>query len=174
MAEKREKRYRGVMAGCVLAIAAGLTLFACWFALREDELKIEIETSVFTESSKELQNPRRGFYSLYSFMITDEKQDYDGLIERKYKDDVDTRLTFIQICLQNYREGEITEAGLSNIAELFNALDLIDKQLIVRFVYDTEGEIERHEPENLDIIICQVAKSTISTICARLPRPGAR
>lgn len=153
MAEKREKRYRGVMAGCVLAIAAGLTLFACWFALREDELKIEIETSVFTESSKELQNPRRGFYSLYSFMITDEKQDYDGLIERKYKDDVDTRLTFIQICLQNYREGEITEAGLSNIAELFNALDLIDKQLIVRFVYDTEGEIERHEPENLDIII---------------------
>lgn len=153
MAEKREKKYRGIAAGCVLVTAVVLTILICWSALREDKLEIEIETSTFTESSKELQNPRRGFYSLYSFMITDEKQDYDGLIEKKYKDDVDTRLTFIQVCLQNYREGEISEAGLSNIAELFNALDLIDKQLIVRFVYDTEGEIERHEPEHLEIIM---------------------
>lgn len=153
MAEKRKKKYQRIIIGCEAVILAVLTVFACWFALNEDDIKIETETFSFTESSKELRNPRRGFFSLYRFQITDEEQDYDGLIEKKYKDDVDTRLTFIQICLQNYREGEITEAGLLNIEELFNALDLLDKQLIVRFVYDTEGEIERHEPENLDIIL---------------------
>lgn len=152
MAKKRGKRYWRSARTCTLFISGLLILLVCWFALREDDTKVEIEEVSFSESSKELKNPGRGFFHLYSFAITDEKQDYYELIERIYKDDLDTSLTFVQISLQNYNEGEITEEGLLNIEELFSALELTEKQLIVRFVYDTEGEIERHEPESLDII----------------------
>lgn len=152
MAKKRGKRYRRAARIRMLFIFGLLILLVWWFVLREEDTKVEIEEVSFSESSKALKNPRRGFFHLYSFTITDEKQDYYELIERTYKDDLDTSLTFVQISLQNYNEGEITKEGLSNIEELFSALELVEKQLIVRFVYDTEGEIERHEPESLDII----------------------
>lgn len=115
--------------------------------------KVKIENVSFTESSRELQNPNRGFYHLYSFQITDEEQDYPGLIAERYQHDTDTKLTLVQICLKSYRQNAITREGLANIEALFDALGTLDKQLIVRFTYDGEGQNERYEPESLDIIL---------------------
>ena len=67
--------------------------------------------------------------------------------------DTDTELMMIKICLQRYREGRISENGIKNIKRLFAALESLDKQMILRFVYDDEGKGEDHEPESLDIIL---------------------
>ena len=115
--------------------------------------RIETEDYVFTESSQELQNPNRGFYYIYGFRITDEETDYRTLVRDKYRKDKNTCLTMVQINLQAYRESAITEKGLANIDALFSALESIDKQLIVRFLYDWDGENEQYEPESLDIIL---------------------
>ena len=40
---------------------------------------IRTKAYTFTESSRVLKNPNRGFYHLYSFTITDDKTDYEGL-----------------------------------------------------------------------------------------------
>ena len=114
---------------------------------------MEIENEIFTESSRELQNPNRGFYKLYSFQITDEKQDYTRTVPALYQQDTATKLTLVQICLKAYRQGAITEEGLANIEALFDVLGALDKQLIVRFTYDIDGQNEKYEPENLDIIL---------------------
>lgn len=114
---------------------------------------MEIENGVFAESSRELQNPNRGFYKLYSFQITDEKQDYTRTVPALYQQDTATKLTLVQICLKAYRQGVITEEGLANIEALFDALGALDKQLIVRFTYDTDGQNEMYEPESMDIIL---------------------
>lgn len=145
----RRKKRNCLLIGGMLLVAAVI----CLYMIKDSKLKIETESVVFTESSKELRNPGRGFYSLYSFQITDEKTDYDKLAAEMYHNDTDTTLTLVQICLQSYRESEISDAGLANIENLFRALDLIDKQLIVRFVYDVDGENEQYEPERLDIIL---------------------
>lgn len=113
----------------------------------------ETESCSFTESSRELSNLNRGFYYIYGFMITDEDTDYEALVKDRYKTDQDTNLTMVQVNLQAYRETEITGAGLANIEALFTALEGINKQLIVRFLYDWDGENEQYEPESLDIII---------------------
>lgn len=115
--------------------------------------RIEIESYIFTESSRELRNPNRGFYHIYGFRITDEEIDYSELVRNRYQGDKDTCLTMVQVNLQTYRESEITEKGLANIDALFSALEGIDKQLIVRFLYDWDGENEQNEPENLEIIL---------------------
>lgn len=116
-------------------------------------IRVEVNKIPFTESARQLQNPNRGFYSLYSFWITDEQVDYQELINEKYQNDTDTELTLVKICLQNYRGNMISEAGLANIKNLFLALESLDKQLIIRVAYDDEGKNEQYEPENLDIIL---------------------
>ncbi|MCI8292594.1 MAG: DUF4832 domain-containing protein [Hespellia sp.] len=114
---------------------------------------VTIEKTVFTESNRELKNYDCGFYSIYGFMIQDEEVDFEKLVKEKYQNDTETRLTLIQINLQNYRNGEITQKGLANIEELFCALETIDKRLIVRFLYDWDGKALGQEPGNLATIL---------------------
>ena len=113
---------------------------------------VETEGCIFTESARELRNPGRGYYNIYLFEITDEEVNYRQLVDSLYQKDKDTSLTLIEINLQEYREREISKAGLINIDALFHALKRTDKQLIVRFLYDWAGQNELYEPESLELI----------------------
>lgn len=134
------------MAGLAILLIGGILL-------RYPTVNIKVEKHDFAESSRELRNPRRGFYKIYMFLIEDESMDYPQYIRELFADDIDTTLSLVEINLRNYREGEITEAGLKNIEELFRALADIDKQLIVRFLYDWNGENDKYEPERIETIL---------------------
>lgn len=114
---------------------------------------METQEVSYAESSRELDNPDQGFYNIYGFRIKDEEVDYPSLIESKFALDIDTDLTMIQVNLQAYREDEISKKGLKNLDALFAALQSLDKQLIVRFLYDWNGENKIYEPESIDIIL---------------------
>lgn len=115
--------------------------------------KVKIDSVKFKETAQKLDNPNRGFYYIYDFWITDEQTDYRQLVAERYEKDTDTELTMLQICLQDYHKGEITEAGIRNIDALFQAMEETGKQLIVRFVYDREGKNLQYEPQDIDIIL---------------------
>lgn len=121
------------------------------FSLDRTRIQIEVESFQFTESARKLSNPNRGFYHLYTFWITEEQTNYDEYIESIDRND--TELILIKICLQNYRKDQISAKGILNIERLFEMLGSLDRQLIVRFVYDDEGKGEQYEPEDRDIII---------------------
>ena len=59
-----------------------------------------MEGYVFTESAMELQNPGRGFYQIYRFMITDKAVDYSRYVQELYLGDESTRLSLVEINLQ--------------------------------------------------------------------------
>ena len=136
----------------IFIIAAILSAAAVLF-LKSIYVRVETESFPFTESARKLSNPDRGFYHLYTFLITDEQEDYGKLIKTIVHDDADTEIMMVKICIQSYREGEISEKGLKNIKSLFDALKTLDKRIILRFVYDDEGKGEQNEPESLDIIL---------------------
>ena len=138
---------------CCLAAAIGLTVGIIMVLHHGLGTRIKAEAVQFDESARRLDNPNRGFYLMYEFWITDEETDYDSIVADKYQADTETNLSLIQICLQDYQEGEISEAGMKNIRALFRALGTVDKQFIVRFVYDREGKNLLYEPQNLDIIL---------------------
>ena len=119
-----------------------------------------MEGYVFTESAMELQNPGRGFYQIYRFMIMDKAVDYSRHVQELYLGDESTRLSLVEINLQAYRKGEITGTGIGNMKSLFRALGQIGKQLIVRFVYDWDGENQKYEPETIDIILNQIGRAS--------------
>ncbi len=135
-----------VMTMLLLAGIHGIGSKWLWGRVKTDSVK-------FKESAQKLDNPNRGFYYIYDFWITDTETDYRRLVTERYEKDTDTELTMLQICLQDYREGEITKAGIRNIDALFQAVAEKDKQLIVRFVYDREGKNFLYEPQDIGIIL---------------------
>ncbi|MBO4981510.1 MAG: DUF4832 domain-containing protein [Lachnospiraceae bacterium] len=114
---------------------------------------VRIQSEQFTESARELRNPERGFYHMHGFRITDEETDFRENVAKRYCRDHETTLTLVEINLQYFREGPISDRGLANLEALFDAYEAVDKKLIVRFLYDWNGENEQYEPESLDIIL---------------------
>ena len=129
----------------VLLVALIVIVPLCIVILNNYQGNIRMETYRFKESARELRNPGRGFYNLYRYMITDEKVNYWQLVQEMYRGDDHTSLSLVEINLQNYRDSEVSEAGMTNIEALFQALSELDKQLIVRFMYDWNGENEKYE-----------------------------
>lgn len=107
----------------------------------------------FQESDRVLHNPNRGFYHMHGFVIEDAVTDYRENLANRYCRDTETALTLVEINLRNYRDGDISQEGLDNIERLLDTLDGLDKKLILRFLYDWNGQNETVEPESLDIIL---------------------
>lgn len=136
-----------------LVILALLSAGAYGYCVLRGHSKAECLPYVSGESSKQLFNSNRGFYKIYSFMIEDSETDYDYELAAKLAGDNENSLSMIQINLVNYREGQITKQGISNIKNLFEALKEYDKRYIVRFLYDWDGKCSGREPDNIDIIL---------------------
>lgn len=111
---------------------------------------VTIENNQFVESAKELENPYRGMYRMYGVVIKDQEEDY-RLKVRDYGDD--TELFLMQVNLCRFSQGPISEIGLENIDNLFAELEKLNKQCIVRFLYDWDGKAIEAEPENMEIIL---------------------
>lgn len=146
---RRSKRKKILMFTAIVIVSVAALLFF----LKYRYIRVETENFPFTESARKLSSPNRGFYHLYTFLITEEQTDYDEMIKNIDQNDTDTELMLIKICLQRYREGRISKSGIKNIKRLFDTLESLDKHMILRFVYDDEGKGEEHEPESLDIIL---------------------
>lgn len=114
---------------------------------------VNMESYAFTESARMLYNPNRGFYYMHGFRINDDEADFRQNIADRFCRDKETKLTLIEVNLQYFRDKPISRQGLANLEALFEALEQVDKQLIVRFLYDWNGENEQYEPDSLDVIL---------------------
>lgn len=155
---KKQKARSSIIAALACAILIGgcnlkIEKLEEFLHLGAKGLNGTIEEMTFTESNRKLNNPNRGFYQLYEFLITDEEKDYREFIENWYPEISDISLLLVQINLQSYRDGEISEKGLENIEKVFTTLEPFKKQLILRFVYDRKGKVTESEPESLEIIL---------------------
>lgn len=130
----------------VLAAAGGAG------AAGTEDYQLKTESRTFTESSKQLFNPNRGFFHLHGFVIGDEETDYRENLAQRFCRDQETSLTGIQINLREYRDGPISEMGMANLERLFQELARLDKQLILRVLYDWDGKNEVTEPDKREVI----------------------
>lgn len=149
MTNKRKNRIGIVICSFLLLLGVGVGMFV--FLHFHWNLSMQAET--FSESSKELNNPNRGFYYIYGFRIKDESTDWESEVAARMENDTDSTLALIEINLQEYHDGAITEAGMQDMETLFAALTKQDKNYLVRFLYDWNGENEQYEPQSIDIVV---------------------
>ena len=108
----------------LLIVLAALVVPTWWEAVANRD-RVETKSYDFTESAREVKNPNRGFYRMYSFPITDKKTNYKKLIGEIDENDNDTKLMMTQINLKAYRDGKISKKGLANIKSLLDILEAV-------------------------------------------------
>lgn len=120
---------------------------------QKTEYRVDIETLPLTESNKMLKNPNRGFYFINGFIIEDTEMDFRREFANRHYYDTETTLTLVEINLLRYLEREISEQGLANIENMFDSFCSLDKKMVLRFVYNWDGNNAKREPDSLEMIL---------------------
>ena len=149
MNKRKKINIIGIVVGVVCAFAIGM----CAVVLYHFHWNLTLDNVKLVESKNLINNPNRGFYWIYGFRIEDESVNWKQDVDKRIKNDDDATLALIEVNIQAYKDGKITDAGMNNIRELFDALSKQNKQYIVRFLYDWNGENQVYEPKNIRVIL---------------------
>lgn len=152
MAGKIKKKHRGLrfLCGLILFLIA-LSVIGTVFLLRRNV------TATFTpvdyaESNETLANPYTGWYHTYEYEISDETSFDPSTVDYALVLDNSTRLCLVRINLKNYAAGAISDHGLADIRAILSTWAATDKQMILRFCYDTTGDNSISEPSDLTTV----------------------
>lgn len=144
----------------IMYFIASLMFYLGYYISNRNHGKVSVsDICLYTETADYVDNPNRGFYYIYGFFISDDSDiDYMTDVHSKMSNTENMSLAMVQINLQNYNKGPISEKGLNNIKELFEALDSMDRQYLLRFLYDWDGENEKVEPQDVEIILTHISQ----------------
>lgn len=92
-------------------------------------------------------NPWRGMYEIHKFMIGDEEAAALPPINRQYT------ISLVEINLLRFKEERISDAGLAQIDRIFAYFKEQKQGMIIRFLYDWDGEGLKNEPAPITAIL---------------------
>ena len=104
--------------------------------------KFLLEKADLTESTDPLNNPGRGWYQIYTFYLPEEI-DYQSLTGSLNPDE---SLSLVIINIGKYKEKELDLEALERVEEILTFFEREKKDVILRFVYDSEGKGIEREP----------------------------
>ena len=107
----------------------------------------------FRESNEALGNPGCGWYHVYPFVIRVPSE--LSLEETKLCiSDIsrDERLVLVRIDIGDFRAGDIPAEALEDIFRIFDLFHISQKQMILRFTYDSVGKGMEREPQDISIV----------------------
>lgn len=140
----------------ILLICILLPVSFCLKLWSERLLLAEYVPVSFSESTKELQNPYIGWYTLRGYYLSEEKEpNLSGLPSVSDQ----PGLTLLEINLHAYQNQPIGEKGLLQLNQILEAWKRSGSQLILRFVYDWDGKGEENEPEELHTILTHMEQT---------------
>ena len=140
----------------LLLICILLPVSFCLKLWSERLLLAEYVPVSFSESTKELQNPYIGWYTLRGYYLSEEKE--PNLSSLPSVSD-QPGLTLLEINLHAYQNQPIGEKGLLQLNRIREAWKRSGSQLILRFVYDWDGKGEENEPEELHTILTHMEQT---------------
>lgn len=106
------------------------------------------EPGEFSESTEELVNPARGWYEIFPFRA-EQTPDFTETGSSMRPED---SLVLIIVDIGFYREREIDGPGILHIREILRFFAECGKDIILRIVYDREGNGLKQEPESFSLV----------------------
>lgn len=137
----------GIISGVVIVMGIVLAGMLRW--------KLEWESESNTETNIFLANAERGFYNMRGVMISDAQPVEEWVYESIRAEQPDETIELLQIHIGHYGSTEISAAGLEQIRKTFDAYAERKHQvrLIVRFLYDWDGNGAGSDPSSINIVL---------------------
>lgn len=141
-----------------LRFLCGLVLFLITISVIGTVLLLRHNLSVtftpvsYSESNEAIANPYIGWYHTYSYDITEDTSFDPATVDYAMALDNTTRLCLLQINLDHYTQDAISNHGIEDIRSILDKWSTTDKQLMIRFCYNTGEENDANEPEDLSIV----------------------
>lgn len=134
----------------IYIIIALFVLFGIGSALYTHFGTPSYEPAIQKESAVSAANPYCGFYHLYGYQLSE-----DGIRPaREWASQVlandDNSIVLLQINLLRYKEQQISDKALTQLDCIISSFADADKQIILRFLYDWDGNGLQSEPSSLE------------------------
>ncbi|HJA67040.1 MAG TPA: DUF4832 domain-containing protein [Candidatus Mediterraneibacter cottocaccae] len=139
----------------LILLAAGVLIITGAAFFMGMRWKIDWEAANFVESDKFLANRERGFYNMRGIRISDDSPVSGEILEEIMREQPEETLELLQIHIGTYRDREISSSGVDQIRRIFRAYAEKEKpvSLIVRFLYDWDGNGAQSDPASISIVL---------------------
>lgn len=112
--------------------------------------------AAYTESAAPLPNPYIGWYRMFGYVLSDtEPFDLATIESQEYGPE----LIMLEINLQNYQETPVSDTALHQLDHILTSWQSRGKQLIVRFLYDWDGNALEKEPKDISLILQHMSQT---------------
>ncbi len=119
----------------------------------KDRKRVRFQKAEFRESSKELDNPGCGWYHVYPFVIQEPAEISPEEIKACISDiSKEESLVLVRVDIGAFQSREISDGALETVSRIFELFRVSQKQMIVRFTYDSEGKGMQREPQSMELI----------------------
>lgn len=108
-----------------------------------------------------LRNPNRGFYHMCRAVLDSEPgsgDSYESMADGHCREHPGDTLVLLEVNLGEYRTREIDNTGIENLNKLLSAWEGRDISLIIRLLYDWDGDGLTAEPDELDTVLGHMAQ----------------
>lgn len=134
-------------------ICAALAVSVLYHIVFTRRLNLKYTPAVLEESTRELDNPYRGFYRMIGYILSDDQKPAEAAAWCSENCDSNPYpLMLLEINLKNFSNSNISTKARNQLDKILKQCLLAKKQVILRFLYDWDGQAMSTEPSNLSWI----------------------
>lgn len=115
----------------------------------ESKKRIRFRKADLRETSKALHNPGCGWYHVYHFSIALQQGEEAFYLDAGSEDE---ELVLLLIDIGDFRSRTLSEEAISYVESILRFFQEKNKQMILRFAYDTEGKGAEKEPQSIFLV----------------------
>ena len=148
-----KKNWSIILHSLSFVICTALAVYALYYIISVRHLNVEYTPAFTEESAQSLDNPYRGFYRMSGYILSDGQKPSKAVswCKKSCKDNPYS-LMLLEINLKNYSNTSISTNALKQLNKILNECTRAKKQVVLRFLYDWDGQALSSEPSDLSQI----------------------
>lgn len=135
---------------CLFFLTIASVVIVSLYRLRS--LSVTYEPAVLSDSTTALANPYCGFYQMYGYTLSDTNNPNASVWAKQQCQTTPYQLMLLEINLKNYSTSPLSDNALQQIDDILSTCKSEKKQILLRFLYDWNGEAQTTEPDSLALI----------------------
>ena len=134
----------------LICIVALILVFSLLFGKFLTTHRLSFEKKPLSESTAVLTKPYCGFFHLYGYQLSETPvKEVINWCNQMLANDTQS-IVLLQINLCNYSNSPVSAHALRQLDSIFKTFSNAKKQIILRFLYDWEGNALKTEPDSLN------------------------